>query len=490
VVAGSIATLQGSGFQKNDNVSLLWNTVQGSILVAGHLYNGRQYTPENVSLGTIATGASGNFQKQFTIPYDYGGLHLVYAVGTLAGDATNCTVTMNPTLTVTPTSGPVGTMIDFSGNGFGWTFLDNTWHVNYDNHYVGWFSAITTKGNVTFSIPASGATGAHQIDVYTNPYGPTYLNLQEAFPEFSNIPRFHFVFQVTGGTASGGAARTIFPTLPAIEESSQGLTLSPQFGPVGTQVTASGSGFSPDEPIVISWLTAVGAFISPTGFANETQQLGTATANASGQFSSTFTIPSVVGAIHQINATGVDDGYSVNATFYVIRSATISSTSGPPGTLITINIYGVGWKSWENIATVDYDDGYTGYACALGEQPGNITITLTATGETGTHIIEVFPSIFRGPLTLNYPGGTEPDIYRLPLLTGNELPSQIPTFLFEFTITGSAPAAPFNIGGAPIWAVVVVIIVAGVGVSVFVFRGKLWDLVQRADKAGQKLQIP
>jgi hypothetical protein len=132
-----------------------------------------------------------------------------------------------------------------------------------------------------------------------------------------------------------------------------------------------------------------------------------------------------------------------NATFYLARSAEISPTTGPPGTKITIHVYGVGWRSWENIVALDYDNAYSGYACALGSQPGNITIFLTAVGQPGLHTIDLHPSIFRGPLTINYrsQGGVEPDTYRFPLLTPNELPEPLPIFHFEFIITGQTTSA-------------------------------------------------
>jgi hypothetical protein len=394
---------------------------------------------------TVADGA-GHFATSFVIPYDYGGYHQVVAKGS-NGSIASFSFYVVPMLVMNPSKGIVGTKIVFTGSGFGWTYgLDDAWQVNYDNKYLGYFEALESKGNVSFSIHASGEPSVHTIDVFANPYGPTYLNLQEAFPEFARLPRFQFDFEMVQGQPASPVSEVTWNIAPPRAQvgPTQGpsITIDSSSGVVGTTVKVSGSSFAPGQQVSLSWMSVVGAYISPTGFTNTSISIGSVSADPTGRFNTQFTVPYDVGGSHMIQAR-TSAGTVSNATFYLARSAEISPTTGPPGTKITIHVYGVGWRSWENIVALDYDNAYSGYACALGSQPGNITIFLTAVGQPGLHTIDLHPSIFRGPLTINYrsQGGVEPDTYRFPLLTPNELPEPLPIFHFEFIITGQTTSA-------------------------------------------------
>ena len=440
--AGAKITVLGSGFRAGEKVSLLWQTVEGTVtVIGGYMYGGQHFQNRTILLSEFVVDGTGTITTSILIPYDYGGYHQVIAEGS-EGSAASFTFYIAPYLSMTPSSGQVGTKISFTGNGFGWTYgLDDAWQVDYDNKYLGYFTAIESKGNVTFSIHASGDIGLHGISVYANPYGPTYLNLQEAFPEFAKLPRFNFNFQLTEGQPKEPTSEVSSVFTPNISQaqtsSGPSISLDHSSGAVGTMLKVSGLGFKPVEDVNLNWTSVVGAYISPTGFMNTSIPISSSKADSSGKFGASFTIPYDVGGSHVIQAYG-SSGSLANSTFYVVRSIEIYPTSGPPGTTITIHIYGVGWRSWENIVALDYDNAYTGYACALGSQPGNITILLTALGAPGLHTIDLYPSIFRGPPTINYRslGGTEPDLYRFPLLTPNELPEPLPIFHFEFIITG------------------------------------------------------
>ena len=223
------------------------------------------------------------------------------------------------------------------------------------------------KGNVhlsAFMRPARSVS--HGISVYANPYGPTYLNLQEAFPEFAKLPRFNFNFQLTEGQPKEPTSEVSPGFTPNISQaqtsSGPSISLDPSSGAVGTMLKVSGLGFKPGEDVNLNWTSVVGAYISPTGFMNTSISISSSKADSSGKFGASFKIPYDVGGSHLIQAYGSSRSVA-NSTFYVVRSAEIYPTSGPPGTTITIHIYGVGWRSWENIVALDYDNAYTGYAC-------------------------------------------------------------------------------------------------------------------------------
>ena len=65
-----------------------------------------------------------------------------------------------------------------SPQGLGWTQLDNTIAVDYDNSYVGYGCGFNSQGDVVMNLVASGAPGTHLIDMYPLLYTqqPSYAN--------------------------------------------------------------------------------------------------------------------------------------------------------------------------------------------------------------------------------------------------------------------------------------------------------------------------
>ena len=61
----------------------------------------------------------------------------------------------------------------------------------------------------------------------------------------------------------------------------------------------------------------------------------------------------------------------------------ISPTSGPPGTPVTIHLKGVGWTDFDNIYVATYDNAYMGYACGFNSQ-GDVVVNFTAVNPTGS----------------------------------------------------------------------------------------------------------
>ena len=50
--------------------------------------------------------------------------------------------------------------------GVGWTQLDNTIAVDYDNSYVGYGCGFNSNGDVVMNMIATGGPGTHLIDMY------------------------------------------------------------------------------------------------------------------------------------------------------------------------------------------------------------------------------------------------------------------------------------------------------------------------------------
>ena len=62
--------------------------------------------------------------------------------------------------------------------GLGWTQLDNTIAVDYDNSYVGYGCGFNSNGDVVLNLVATGGPGTHLIDMYPLLYTqqPSYAN--------------------------------------------------------------------------------------------------------------------------------------------------------------------------------------------------------------------------------------------------------------------------------------------------------------------------
>lgn len=65
----------------------------------------------------------------------------------------------------------------------GWTELDNTIAVTYDNSYLGYACGFNSQGDVTMHLVAYGEPGAHLIDLY-----PVVFKGHGAWPWNYQIP--------------------------------------------------------------------------------------------------------------------------------------------------------------------------------------------------------------------------------------------------------------------------------------------------------------
>ncbi len=212
------------------------------------------------------------------------------------------------------------------------------------------------------------------------------------------------------------------------------IEVTPTIASVGGTITVTGAGFTPNQQLPLVMTDNVGNNL--VGFKPEDQPFANVTTGADGSFSLTTRAPSTLGGIHYIAAGNLTE--HSNGTLFIQRSASISATSGPAGTQIVIQMYGVGWDYNTNIVTLDYDNNYLGYSCGFNSQ-GNVTMYITATGAPGIHDIDLYPSIWSGPITSsNYqvlPGAGQQVNYDNPLLTPQDHPELMPSFHFTFLIT-------------------------------------------------------
>jgi hypothetical protein len=313
---------------------------------------------------------------------------------------------------MTPTDGPVGNLIELKIVGVDWRPNINTWHVLYDNHYLGFMSAVTTRGVAVARFRASGPVGQHHISVWHNSVNPIpYLNYQQG--PYKDVPDTEFTFAVTSDPGPSAPFVDNFTATdtpwPVQAQGSGKLALSVDRGPVGQPATLRGSDLPANSRLTLRWWTMVGNRVSPIGFSQQSQDIASVQTDTNGAFSQDFTFPADLGGQHRLEVVSGDR--TLAATSLVIEPSVVSviPTKVRAGDKVQIHLKGVGWTTYDNTYAVTYDDSYIGYVCGFSTA-GNVVFTITATGSPGTHIIDLYPTIYKGKDTL-------PWDYSIPQLT-------------------------------------------------------------------------
>jgi hypothetical protein len=440
-VVGTEINATAEGLPPNRTVDLLWETVDGGWVVEdGYRFLGKRFTESTKVLARPTVGPDGRLTARFTIPEDYGGVHAVI-VADAGVPLAQGGVEVTQTFEIHPSEGPIGTPIELRVTGFGWRTMDSTWVVNWDNQEVGYVSATDTRGTAVARFRATGPVGDHEIKVYTGYMGQSYLNHEQAPNAY--LPRPRFVFRVTpGAVASRGYVEPYQDQkVPAAEVNVAGaaLKLTPAQGPVKTRAVLSGSGFPANQPLTLIWGTQAGSRVSGNGFAPKELELTRITSAADGRLDASLTIPEDLGGMHTLSIRSGDK--TLARTFFAIETSivSISPTSGPVGTPVTIHLKGVGWTDFDNIYIATYDNAYMGYACGFNTQ-GDVVVNFTAAGSPGVHLIDFYPGIYQGP-------EKDQQLYRLPQLTyADDHPgNKIPALRFAFEVTGAVPSTKYNV---------------------------------------------
>lgn len=429
---GTEVQATGSGFDADTDLQVVWQGFNGSWNTDGAEFLGREYTESAETLATVRTDASGAFETTFTVPEGFGFLHdvLVMQDDEIRNKAA---FEVEMEVSISPTSGPVGTPITIEARGIGWRPLENSWDLLYDNKFTGWLSAVTTDGSARAVIPATGQPGKHVLQVLHGSFTFPYMNMQQS-PQ-PDRPTWTLEFTVTdrppvlppppeeqGMPVEAGSA-------PPAGDSPQ-LWSDPTAGPVDTPVTLHGAGFDAGQEVELLWYRVIGNRVSGEGWDESSSSLGSATAEPDGTFSLQFDALDDLGGDHRIEA---QDGGDVVAetTFTTTPSAfALEPSSGPAGTTVTVHVKGVGWTETANIYTAVYDNAYLGYSCGFNSQ-GDITVNLPAAGEPGWHFIDLYPAIYKGEDMKRV------NNFRIPQLTYEEdhPGERLPAFRFAFEVT-------------------------------------------------------
>jgi hypothetical protein len=183
-----------------------------------------------------------------------------------------------PNIVLIPSSGVAGSSVTVTGNGFASSSLITI-------SYSGTFLVSTTSSSsgslsATFVVPVSG-TGGHTV---------------------------------TASDGVNSATATFTVKTPTI-------VLSPSFGPKGTSVTVTGTGFKANSAITLQLDGNIQAF--------------SATSDSVGAFSGSFAIPAFVAGAHIVLCS--DGTYSATSTFTItVPSIVLSPSNGVAGSSVTV----------------------------------------------------------------------------------------------------------------------------------------------------------
>jgi hypothetical protein len=168
--------VSASGLTPGAPVELAWSTVVGNRVNC----SGTCWNFVSVPLANATAGANGTVTAPVTVPDGLGGWHVVqvlqngevkaqvpyYVRRSVVGKGVSQLVLKE------------GQSFQIHLKGVGWTQLDNTVAVDYDNAYIGYGCGFNSNGDVGLNLVATGGPGTHLIDMYPLLYtlNPSYAN--------------------------------------------------------------------------------------------------------------------------------------------------------------------------------------------------------------------------------------------------------------------------------------------------------------------------
>jgi hypothetical protein len=173
-VVNSKVALTAHGLTAGAPVTIQWSTVVGNRVNC----SGTCWAFAAVPLGTAAAAADGTLSTSIRVPDGLGGWHVLQLVqdGKITAQVpyyVKRSIASVPTVAVKE-----GTVFQIHLKGLGWTQLDNTVAIDYDNSYAGYGCGFNSNGDVVINIVATGGPGTHIIDGYPLLYTqqPSYAN--------------------------------------------------------------------------------------------------------------------------------------------------------------------------------------------------------------------------------------------------------------------------------------------------------------------------
>ena len=173
----SNVNVTATGLNPSSEVDFVWSTVVGNRVNC----TGTCWSFVSVPLGNTTTGADGSVSpKQLSVPDGLGGWHVVQLMqgGKVMAQVPYFVKRSVVGNGVSKLRLKAGQEFTIHLKGVGWTQLDNTIAVDYDNSYIGYGCGFNSNGDVVMNLIATGKPGTHLIDMYPLLYTqqPSYQN--------------------------------------------------------------------------------------------------------------------------------------------------------------------------------------------------------------------------------------------------------------------------------------------------------------------------
>jgi hypothetical protein len=384
---GGQLTISGKGYAANSPLTI---TLDSTPIPAGLTTN---------AVGSLAATA-------ITIPAIAAGPHTLKVQDSL-GNNSIATLTTTAALKTAPISGPVGSSVSVTGNGYlpktkisltynGGQIQTNPSSITADDN--GNFSASfivpntaagnfivaasdgTNSANTTFRSTAAGSLPTGKGSV-----GDAIQITGGGFTAGGNVSIKYDNVQIATAQADNGGALSTSVVIPPSQagdhkiiasDGTNSITLTFTVTPaaalattsgiVGSAATISGSGFLGGASIAVQFDGA---------------QVAKSNADSQGTLSVVMTVPATSSGAHKIV---VSDGVnSISLAFNVTPSASSSLNSGPVGSAITIS-----GSAFRSAATISIKFDNADVASAAADAAGSFSVTFKApTAAGGNHII-------------------------------------------------------------------------------------------------------
>jgi hypothetical protein len=192
-IVNTKVAFNAKGFTPNAPVDLEWSSVVGNRVNC----TGTCWSFISVPLGNATAAADGSLAGSITVPDGLGGWHVVqllqdgkvkaqvpyYVKRSIFGKGVS-SLTLHQ-----------GQRFTVHLKGLGWTQLDNTIAVDYDNSYVGYGCGFNSNGDTVMNLVATGGPGTHLIDMY-----PLLYTQQPSYPNtpYGMVPVLTYAQDVPG----------------------------------------------------------------------------------------------------------------------------------------------------------------------------------------------------------------------------------------------------------------------------------------------------
>jgi hypothetical protein len=229
-----------------------------------------------------------------------------------------------PVISLTPSSGAVGTTVTISGTVFN-SYEGDIIYIFFDTDEIEKSPMVVPVGGnftTSFTVPGDASAGQHWVEIKMDPSEASYI------------------------------ARSAFNVDETV------LTLSSTKGVPGAAVMVSGSGFYVGSQVIIY-------YDNP-----DRQQVGVTAASATGGFTYSVIVPPSPAGTHKVSASN-EQGNTAETEFTVVPTLKLNLDSAGPGDLL--NVRGMGFAA---SSTVNIFLGQTSVAMYVTDELGSFEIDI------------------------------------------------------------------------------------------------------------------